>query len=280
MRHRLSIVVAVALAAIGLGGCRFLDPEFDYAVVTDVVYGDALNEHGVQEQLKLDLYAPVDDTATDRPVVIWAHGGSFLNGDKSESAEWVIEFARRGYVAASINYRMEDGAPPVSYPFDAREFERVVWALSDMKTAVRWFRANASALGIDPGRIAVGGRSAGAVMAVTTAATPDLAGDSSDHTAYSSAVCTAVSVAGATEPGFVTPEDAGAVFFHGDQDTTVPYDLAVRTSAAMDAQGLATEFHVYEGQGHGIVQRQRADILDKTYRWLFARLVHVADPCV
>jgi acetyl esterase/lipase len=281
MTRRAVVLLAAVLAAFALAGCRFLDPEFDYVVTSDVVYGDAINEDGALEQLKLDLYTPANDTATNRPVVIWAHGGGFVTGDKvSGGRNWASEFARRGYVAASINYRMDEDGGQIRYPIDAAENQRISWAVSDMKAAVRWFRANATTLGIDPARIAVAGASAGAVMALTTAATADDPGDTGDHAGHSSAVCTAVSVSGATEPTLVDSTDAGAILFHGDQDTVVPYALATATRDAMAAAGLPTQLHSYAGLGHGITGPLRDDILSKTLPWLLQHLVQAPEPCV
>jgi acetyl esterase/lipase len=273
-------LLAAALAAVALGACRYLDPEYGYAVTTDIVYGDAINEDGALEQLELDLYLPTNDTATDRPAVIWAHGGGFVQGDKASGASWAREFARRGYVAASINYRMDEDAGGVTVPLDTYELERISWAVSDMKASVRWFRANAATLGIDPGRIAVGGASAGAVTSLSVAVTADDPGDTGDHTAFSNAVCTAISVSGASDPAMVDASDAGAIFFHGDQDTVVPYALAVATRDAMQAAGLPTRFHTYEGAGHGLASTFRADMQAKTYPWLLQHLVNAPDPCL
>ncbi|MGH8986147.1 MAG: alpha/beta hydrolase [Acidimicrobiia bacterium] len=226
------------------------------------------------------MYTPAGDAATDRPVVIWAHGGGFITGDKSSDGDWALEFAKRGYVAASINYRMDEDGPQIRYPIDAGEYERIFWAVSDMKAAIRWFRANAASLGIDPNRIAVAGASAGAVMSLTTSATAQDAGDTGDHLGYSSAVCTAVSVSGATEPTLIDSGDTGAIFFHGDADTVVPFSLAEATRDAMVAAGLPVEFNVYAGEGHGIGGPHRDEIRAKTYSWLFNHLVNAPQPCL
>ncbi len=280
MLRRVLLTSFVVAAALGLGACRYLDPDFGFAVTTDIVYGDAINEDGVLEDLQLDLYTPTNDTNTNRPVVIWAHGGGFWMGDKASGASWAREYARRGYVAASINYRMDEEAGGVNVPLDAYEMERISWAVSDMKAAVRWFRANAASLGVDPNRIAVGGASAGAVTALTTAVSPDEPGDTGDHTAYSNAVCTAISVSGASEPALADAGDAGAIFFHGDQDTVVPYALATATRDAMQAAGLPTRFYTYTGSGHGLGSTHMADMLAKTYPWLLQHLVNAPEPCL
>jgi acetyl esterase len=103
-----------------------------------------------------------DDGAGDgaRPCLVWMHGGGFLMGDLDmPEADWTSrELARRaGAVVVSVDYRLcQDGVHhPV--PHD------------DVVAAVRWVRENASSLGIDPGRISVGGGSAGANLAAGAA---------------------------------------------------------------------------------------------------------------
>jgi acetyl esterase/lipase len=280
MTRRAILVALTLVLVVGVGACRYVDPDFGYVKTADIVYGDGINENGELEQLKLDLYTPADDTATDRPVVIWAHGGGFRVGDKMSGGNWAREYAMRGYVAASINYRMDENGGEIRYPLDAYEYQRIFWAVSDMKAAVRWFRANAVSLGVDPNRIAVAGASAGAVMALSTSATHDDPGDTGDNPGYSSAVCTAISVSGATEPTLVDASDAGAIFFHGETDTVVPINLAYATRDAMNAASLPTEFHLFEGEGHGIAGPHRPEILAATYPWLREHLVRAPAPCV
>ena len=55
----------------------------------------------------MDVYEPTGDTMAFRPLIIWAHGGSFLGGDKGDSdvAALCQRFTKRGFVCASVNYR-------------------------------------------------------------------------------------------------------------------------------------------------------------------------------
>jgi acetyl esterase/lipase len=281
--------VSVAVVAVGVGGApgapaqvataatRYLDPVFLPDVQRDVVYGTATAADGSAVQLRLDLYTPRGDTATDRPVFVFAHGGFFFTGDKSTTVAWAQRMAQRGYVAASINYRL--GSAPVLYPVDTpTEFQVVNDARADMQTAVRWFRANAASLRIDPDRIAVGGTSAGAVTALGVAANAD-APLPGDHDEFSSAVCTAVSFSGANDPAAFGPFDAGAIFHHGEIDTIVPTAQAIATRDAMTAAGLPVAWYEYAGEGHELSDASINARVQPTIQWLYDRVATAAYPC-
>ena len=270
-------VVPGSSAPSAQAATRYLDDTFAVDVQIDVVYGTALAADGTPVSLVLDLYTPRGDVATNRPVFVWAHGGAFFTGDKSSSKDWAIKLAKRGYVTASINYRL--GVNPVVVPLDSQyEYDTINNARADMQTAVRWFRANAASLRIDPDRIAVGGTSAGAVTALGVAVNADapLPGDHPDH---SSAVCTAVSQFGANDPLTIGPNDAGAIFHHGTLDTIVPFAMAQETRDAMLAAGLDVQWHEYAGEGHGLSAANNDLAFSRTVQWLYAKAATAPFPC-
>ena len=82
---------------------RYKDIVFRELKIDSVVYGTHRNKH-----LLMDLYQPVGDTARLRPLVILAHGGAFLRGDKrcEKMPVFCRELAMRGFVVASIDYRL------------------------------------------------------------------------------------------------------------------------------------------------------------------------------
>lgn len=88
----------------GCDGTRFIDEVFGSAVIYTVQYGQNLN-NGIQQPLIMDIYEPEGDNLTDRPVIILAHGGYFIFGGRGEMADLCQYFAKRGYVAATIDYR-------------------------------------------------------------------------------------------------------------------------------------------------------------------------------
>ena len=104
----------------GAAPVRYRDAIFTSVVKTsDITYGSAKNLSKQTITLKLDIYKPpASDTVKSRPAIIWVHGGSFSSGNKT-SPELVDEsntFAKKGYVNASIDYRLEPGGCSASGP--------------------------------------------------------------------------------------------------------------------------------------------------------------------
>jgi len=118
----------------------------DITIVPDLVYRE-----GHDRAWKLDLVMPKKRGSKPRPGIVFVHGGGWSEGDKRMGAfiNAAIEYAQKGYVCVSINYRLIDEAP-----FPA--------CIEDVKNAVRWFRANAGKYNLDPNRIGGYGHSAGA----------------------------------------------------------------------------------------------------------------------
>ncbi|MCD7929711.1 MAG: alpha/beta hydrolase [Clostridiales bacterium] len=138
----------------------------------------------------MDIYLPENATGSD-PVIVLVHGGGFMFGDQTmDIIQPVIEAGvANGYVVASVDYRKSSEA---SFPA----------ALSDVKAAVRYLRANAETYGIDADKVAIWGESAGAYLSLMTALTPeveDLNGDVTDNLEQSSAVTALVDFYGPVE---------------------------------------------------------------------------------
>ena len=108
--------------------------------------------------LTLDLYVPANPVSGGAPVIIYVHGGGWMSGHTRHSGafeNWpgvLASLAGRGYVVASLNYRLSSEAPSPA-------------AEQDVKSAVRWLRGNAARFGIDKRRIGIWGGSAGGQLA-------------------------------------------------------------------------------------------------------------------
>lgn len=144
---------------------RYITSPFTGVDTMTVVYGANTGTAG-PVTLRMTLYSPTGDTATERAAVIVLFGGSFVSGSRFE---WYIvetcrQLALRGYVAAAIDYRIGLGG------FSANDLFRTIYrAQQDAMAATRYVRANAGALGIHPELIYMYGFSAGAINAVHTA---------------------------------------------------------------------------------------------------------------
>lgn len=149
-------------------GTRYILGGFTADSTIDVQYGQATTLGGVEQDLLMDVYEPTGDTIAQRPLVILAHGGSFVRGTRKELGPLCEVFAAAGYVCATISYRLQDVETA-----DSTEFaEELIMSMNDMKAAVRFFRQDAATTNtfrINPEQIYVGGTSAGAIMAVNMA---------------------------------------------------------------------------------------------------------------
>jgi poly(3-hydroxybutyrate) depolymerase len=210
---------------------------------SNIVYGQNMSFTNQNTSLKLDFYEPSGDTALSRPLIIWAHGGSFIGGSKTDSdvSSLSQRFAKKGYACASIDYRLG------FFPIDsANSVKAVVRAVQDMKAAIRFFykdRADGTNLyKIDTNRIYIGGSSAGAITALHVAyldsackisdylnsATIQALGGlegASGNPGYSSTVQGVINLCGAlARYSWMEADDVPLVSVHGTNDGTVKYN--------------------------------------------------------
>ena len=124
--------------------------------------------------LRLWLSAP-SDALEPSPGVVFVHSGGWFQGSPEEYTRHCHELASMGFVTATIEYRLH----PEGTVYDA---------LADTKCAVRWMRAHAVEIGLDPDRLVIAGGSAGGQLAAMTALTPGRFEGSGGNAGVSSAV--------------------------------------------------------------------------------------------
>lgn len=189
MRKLLLVLTVITVCGVvnSFAQTRYLDETFaSVDVQSNIVYGanvTVITGAPALDTLKMDVYTPSGDAATNRPLILYIHTGSFLpnplngqcTGDKSDSAvvEMCSRFARKGYVVAAINYRL--GWNPVGDQ-DTRTgtlLNAVYRALQDAKSCVRFFRKSVATagnpFGIDENKIVIGGQGSGGYVSLAYA---------------------------------------------------------------------------------------------------------------
>lgn len=233
----------------------------------DVVFGT-----GGGRDLRCDVYTP-PDAPSAAPAVLLLHGGSWRTGDRTQLRGYGIQLGLAGYVCVASEYRL---AGEAAWPAQ----------IEDTNAALRWMRARADELGIDPDRIAVHGNSAGGHLALLAAGTRGRA--EYEGEGGNPGVDTAVAAVTAIYPPtrlsvvptdtFAGPRDrvddpAGAaaraaspithvaagfpptLLIHGDADELVPVEASLRLHAALREAGVPVELHVYPEQPHAFDAR-------------------------
>jgi dienelactone hydrolase len=223
---------------------RYTSPDFTSQNVTTVKFGEGELALGIQDLL-MDIYTPVGDSLTDRPLIILAFGGAFITGDRSQMEDFARYFTSHGYVVASIDYRLFSGFLPTN---DAL-LDTAVKAMHDVKAAVRYMRNEAltdNLYGIDPDNIIVGGLSAGAIASLQAAyfdeedlAMADAAvqaaitnnggieGTSNDLDVSSEVVGVLSFSGGMYALDWIDAGEPWVVSVHGDEDIVVPYETGM-----------------------------------------------------
>ena len=164
----------------------------EVSITKDIVYG-----HTGGVDLKLDIGYPKGKGPF--PVILFFHGGGWQQGDKWHMHRWIQKFASSGYAGVAVGYRF---APEFKWPSQ----------IQDAKTAVRYLRAHAKELNIDPNRIGAMGESAGGYLALMLGVTspPDGLDGENEYAEFSSRVQAVTSFFSATDftlpPTQLTPE--------------------------------------------------------------------------
>lgn len=210
-------------------------------------------------ELHLDLFKPKDWKAEDhRPCLVAIHGGGWTSGTPRSMYGVADHCAKLGFLAVAVQYRLYKANSDVS----------VFECVKDARSAVRYVRAHAAELGIDPAKIVVSGSSAGGHLAVATALLPfDEEGENAVISCAPNAMILFSPVIDTSKAGYgnakigdrweelspahrVRPGAPPAIVFHGTADTTTPYKGAQLFLEAMQRAGNRCELVTAEGSGH------------------------------
>ena len=159
-------LVAATVAGVAAGGFQETKP----AELRTLTYA---SRGGVD--LLLDLYVPAKPIRRPAPVIVFLHGGGWSGGTRTTGPDFMRYFAQDGFAIASIEYRL---TPAITFPAN----------VEDVRTAVRWLKANAAAHALDPERICLWGTSAGGHLAAVAGLAPPGTFEGSDNLNQTSAV--------------------------------------------------------------------------------------------
>ncbi|MBE6337742.1 MAG: alpha/beta hydrolase [Lentimicrobiaceae bacterium] len=234
--------------------------------------------------LDMDIYLPKNDTLTQRPLMMFIHGGAFFIGDKATVPyqKWCNHFASLGYVCVSINYRM--GFRP-----NQKAIERTAYqATQDAHAAMRYLISKKDIYRIDPDFLFVGGASAGSITAINLAYMRNKDRPQSSYSSFFMEDLGDIESSGNTidndfkikaianmwgsiyDLNILKNENVPIISFHGDVDEILPYGKGYPFKAIGEFQkvffdemygssvihqkanelGIRSVLHTFPGQGH------------------------------
>ncbi|MEZ5043431.1 MAG: alpha/beta hydrolase [Saprospiraceae bacterium] len=239
---------------------------------TLLAFKDITYKETIEKNLKVDIYHH-RDIQQPTPLLVFIHGGSWKKGDKDDYRRYLVDYAEKGYVTATISYRFSQEAP-----FPA--------ALDDVTCAIKWLKQHASEYHIDPQKIAVIGGSAGGHLGMMLAyhasdstysqpvgcetgvdskiqALVNLYGPTDLTTPYSVAHPSVIALIGseysdttktkfeaASPLFFISPDDPPTLIFHGTIDDLVPVSQSDTLQMALTRANVPVYYHRLEGWPH------------------------------
>lgn len=230
----LMVCLCCIMALPSMAQTRYADSVFASYTMSTVTYSTVYSQ-------QMDIYQPTGDTASRRPVLLLAHGGSFTSGTRTDDntiTQLCSDFAHKGYVTISIDYRL---TPQANLLIGDSAITAVLEAVSDGKAALRYLHEYADSLKLDTSNIFIGGNSAGAVLFMQVAYIESLSqltthfqallqnvgglDGNSGNPGYSTGFKGVINLAGALNtPNWLSYCSKPVVSAQGDADAVVPYN--------------------------------------------------------
>ncbi len=234
----------------------------------------------------LDLAQPQFGPQENRPAILIIHGGGWSAGSKNDLVyrALMIDYAMKGYVVCNMNYRLVQEAPLPA-------------CIEDVRCAIRWMKANAQKLGIDPTRIGTYGHSAGGHLSL-------MAGVAADSKSFNDAAdpwkeydCSVACAAGGAPPteigragdwadhtewwpiGYIGKSKTPFLVLQGGEDPVVRPNLTEDWVKKMQQAGASVDYVKVHGQ-HGVAFDQQLEFTRPAMDAFYARHLKHEDASV
>ena len=235
-----------------------------------IEYKDLTYKTNNNRDLKLDIYH-LKNLNEKRPLLIFIHGGAWKKGNKKDYLKYLIDFALKGYVTATVQYTLSS-------------IEKFPTPVNDIKSAICWLKNNAETYSIDKNKLALIGGSAGGhlAMMVGYSKASNIIEQSCLDNSISSEVNAIVNIYGpsdltteyarthktveyflgkkyeedeslfevASPINYLSSDDPPTLIFHGTLDELVPVSQSDTLKKRLDVIGLESEYHRLEGWPH------------------------------
>tara|TARA_R110000868_G_scaffold78284_3_gene223596 strand:- start:53084 stop:54028 length:945 start_codon:yes stop_codon:yes gene_type:complete len=218
--------------------------------------------------LKLDIYH-LKDLNRDAPLIVFIHGGAWEKGKKSNVLHYLVNYAKKGYVTATIQYRLSTKA---KYPAQ----------LVDVEDAVKWLKSHAADYHINNNKVAITGGSAGGHLAMQYAYSHS--NNEPDSNGIATGVQAVINIYGPSDLTteiakneervhrligktyeeapemyrkaspilFVNKNSPPTISFHGTLDELVPYEQSKKLHETLKANGVPSYYHELKGWPHAM----------------------------
>lgn len=241
----------------------------------------------VGQSTVLDLAEPQFGPKTNRPAILIIHGGGWSAGSKNDIVyrSLMVDYAMKGYVVCNMNYRLVQEAPMPA-------------CIEDVRCAIRWMKANAQKLGIDPQRIGTYGHSAGGHLSLMAGVSADSKSFSDDKDPWRQYDCSVACAAGGAPPteignpnipwaqhpewwpiGYIGQNKTPFLVLQGGEDPVVKPNLTEDWVVKMQKAGASVDYVKVHGD-HGVAFDKQLEFTRPAMDAFYARYLRHDDPSV